>query len=158
MGLSVSEEESVKRSECNLSCWLVLPAARKRRERQNRTCLSCSKGLRGRGWKNVTSLLIVARVTSPGRMAWYILIGRKYEFGTKTVKIFLRQIIIWTSFCYNLKLARVLKVIEHGSDSGIDRRGRSSSKASRGVKSCYIIDWWYLLLAVSVVIKLSHDH
>ena len=29
----VSEEESVKKSECGLSCWLVLPAARKRRDR-----------------------------------------------------------------------------------------------------------------------------
>ena len=29
----VSEEESVKKSECGFSCWLVLPAARKRRER-----------------------------------------------------------------------------------------------------------------------------
>ena len=35
----VSEEESVKRSECGLSCWLVLPAARKRRERM--CALSC---------------------------------------------------------------------------------------------------------------------
>ena len=35
----VSEEESVKKSECGLSCWLVLPAARKRRERM--CTLSC---------------------------------------------------------------------------------------------------------------------
>ena len=35
----VGEEESVKKSECGLSCWLVLSAARKRRERMY--ALSC---------------------------------------------------------------------------------------------------------------------
>ena len=31
--LEISERESVKKSECGLTCWLVLPAARKQRER-----------------------------------------------------------------------------------------------------------------------------
>ena len=39
-------------------------------------------------------LFIVARGSDLGRMARNILIGRKYEFGTKIVKIFLRQTII----------------------------------------------------------------
>ena len=30
----VSEEESVKKSECALSCWVVFPAARRRKERK----------------------------------------------------------------------------------------------------------------------------
>ena len=32
--LEICERESVKKSECGLSCWVVLPAARKRRERK----------------------------------------------------------------------------------------------------------------------------
>ena len=31
--LEICESEPVKKSDCGLSCWLVLPAARKRRER-----------------------------------------------------------------------------------------------------------------------------
>ena len=94
------ERELVKKSECGLSCWLVFPAAWKRRERmcaltcwlacpaasqwwgwgreeEKRTGLSYSKGLRGKGWKNVTSPFYSCPGSDPGRMAWNILIGRK---------------------------------------------------------------------------------
>ena len=37
--LEICERESVMKSECGISCWLVLPAARKRRERMY--ALSC---------------------------------------------------------------------------------------------------------------------
>ena len=37
----------------------------------------------------LSRLFIVARGSDPGWMAWNILISRKYEFETKTVKIFL---------------------------------------------------------------------
>ena len=41
--LEICERESVKKSECGLSCWLVLLAARKRRERMCALscCLAC---------------------------------------------------------------------------------------------------------------------
>ena len=102
--LEICERESVKKSECGLSCWLFLPAARKRRERM--CALSCWQICPA--WKACVEerermlprLFIVPRESDPGRMAWNILISRKYEFGTKTVKIFLRQTIIWNSFCY----------------------------------------------------------
>ena len=45
----ISEEELVKRSECALSCWLVFPAARKRRERMCSVMLpglSCCLGVK----------------------------------------------------------------------------------------------------------------
>ena len=37
--LEICERESVKKSECGLSCWLVFPAAKKQRERMY--ALSC---------------------------------------------------------------------------------------------------------------------
>ena len=116
----VSEEESVKKSECGLSCWLVLPSARKWRERicalswlacpaasqrgsekrkTGKVCLAW-KACVEKGERMLPRLFIVAWGSDPGRMAWNILIGWKYEFGTKTVKIFLCQTIIWNSFCY----------------------------------------------------------
>ena len=102
----LSEEESVKKSECGLSCWLVLPAARKQRETgqvcpARKACVQEDKRMLPR-------LFIVARGSDPGRMAWNILIGQKYEFRTKTVKIFLCQTIIWNSFCYKMLFYRVL--------------------------------------------------
>ena len=110
--LEICERESVKKSECGLSCWLVLPAARKRRETM--CALSCwlacpaasqwgsekrktglvypaQKACVEEGERMLPHLFIVARGSDPGRMAWNILIGRKYDFGTKAVKIFLRQ-------------------------------------------------------------------
>ena len=105
----VGEEESVKKSECGHSCWLVLPAARKRRERM--CALSCwqvcptRKACVEEGERMLPRLFIIARGSDPSRIAGNILIGQKYEFGTKTVKIFLRQTIIWNSFCYNLNFS-----------------------------------------------------
>ena len=67
--------------------WLVLLLAsgEVRRGRQDRSV--CSKGLRGRASERMLPrLFIVARGSDPGRMAWNILIGRKYEFGTKQSK------------------------------------------------------------------------
>ena len=93
----VSEEESVKKSECDLSCCLVLPAVRKRRERNTGQVCPARKACAEEGERMLPRLFIVDR----GRIAWNIFIGRKYEFGTKTVKIFLRQTIIWNSFCCN---------------------------------------------------------
>ena len=90
MSVRVGEEESVKKSECGLSYWLVLPAARKRRERKTGQVCPARKAFVEEGERML-----------PRRMAWNILIIRKYEFGTKTVKIFLRQTIIWNSFCYS---------------------------------------------------------
>ena len=94
--------ESQWRRVCGLSWWLVLPAARKWRERM--CALSCWLACPARkagveeGKRMLPRLFIVARGSEPGRMAWNILIGRKYEFGNKTVKIFLRQTIIWNFF------------------------------------------------------------
>ena len=93
-------EESVE-SERALSCWLVLPAARKRRERKTGQVCPARKACVDEGERMLPRLFIDARGSDPGRMAWNILIGRKYEIRTKTVKIFLRQTIIWNSFCYN---------------------------------------------------------
>ena len=84
--------ESVKKSECGLWCWLVLPAARKQRERM--CALSCwmacpaRKACMEEGERMLPRLFMVARE----KMAWNIL----------TVKIFLCQTIIWNSFCYIL--------------------------------------------------------
>ena len=120
--LEICERESVNKSECGLSCCLVLPAARNRTERM--CALSCwlacpaacqwgsekrktgqvcpaRKACVEEGERMLTRLFIIARGNGPGRMAWNILIGRKYEFGAITVKIFLHQTIIWNSFCYN---------------------------------------------------------
>ena len=104
----VSEEESVKKSECGLSCWLVLPAARKQRERM--CALSCwlacpaasqwgseKTGQVSPAWK---ACMEEGKIMLPCRIAWNIFIGCKYEFRTKTVKIFWHQTIIWNSFCY----------------------------------------------------------
>ena len=69
----VREEESVKKSECGLSCWLVLPAARKRRERM--CALSCWKVCPARkacveeSERMLPRLFIVARGSDSGRMA-----------------------------------------------------------------------------------------
>ena len=78
----VSEEESVKKSECGLSCWLVVPAARKRRERM--CALSC--WLACLAWKAYVEeskrmlphLFIVSQGSDLGRVAWNILISQKY--------------------------------------------------------------------------------
>ena len=111
----VRESESVKKRECVcLSCWLGLPAARKRREIM--CALSCWQVCPARrtcveeGERMLPRLLIVARESDPSRMAWNILIGRKYEFGTKTVKIFLRQTIIWNSFCNRINKPSLNKI------------------------------------------------
>ena len=96
----VSEEESVKKSECGLSCWLVLPAARKQRERKTRQVCPALKACMEESERMLPRLFIISQRSDPGWMAWNILIGWKYEFGTKTVKIFLCQTIIWNSFCY----------------------------------------------------------
>ena len=107
---SFSEEESVKKSECGLSCWLVLPTARKSRERM--CALSCwqvcpaRKACMEDSERMLPRLFIVTWESDLDRIAWNILIGRKYEFGTKTVKIFLHQTIIWNSFCYKLLVLR----------------------------------------------------
>ena len=98
--LEIYVTESVKESECGLSCCLVLPAARKRRGRKTGQVCLARKAYVEEGERMLPRLFIVARGSGSGRMAWNILIGRKYEFGTKTVKIFLRQTIIWNSFCF----------------------------------------------------------
>ena len=51
--LEICERErgSVKKSECGLSCWLVLPVVRKRRERKTR--LDRSVLLERPAWKKV---------------------------------------------------------------------------------------------------------
>ena len=68
----VSEEESVKKSECGLSCWLVLPAVRKRR-RENAICrvdwsvlpLAGQEAIRGR--EMVSAAFYVAPGRWPGK-------------------------------------------------------------------------------------------
>ena len=95
MWVRVSEKESVKKRESGLSCWLVLPAARKRREcmcslscwlacpvanqreEKDKTGISCSKGLRGREWKNVT----LPFYSCPGK--WPGQNGMKYPHWSK---------------------------------------------------------------------------
>ena len=80
----VRERESQWRkvSECGLSCWLVFPAARKRRERMCAlSCwqgLSCPKGLRKReSERMLLCLFIVARGKWPGQN------GMKYSHWSK---------------------------------------------------------------------------
>ena len=80
-----------------------------KREEEDKIGLSGSKGLRGRGWKNVTSPFYSCPRKWPGQN------GKKYSHcskiwvRTKTVKIFLRQTIIWNSFCYTLHHITVYK-------------------------------------------------
>ena len=86
----VSEEVSL--SECGLSCWLVLPAARKRRERM--CALSCWLALsycwpvekREESEKWLARPFMLPRGGDLGRMASVILIGWKYA-TTITVKL-----------------------------------------------------------------------
>ena len=72
----VSEEKSVKKSECGLSCWLVLPAAWKQRERKTGQVYPARKACVEEDEKMLPRLFIVARGRDPGRMIWNILIGR----------------------------------------------------------------------------------
>ena len=123
----VNEEESGKKSEYGLSCWLVFPAAKRERMCALSYWLACSAVSQCGSVKRKTRqvcparkacveedeimlpcLFIVAQRSDPGKMAWNILIGRKYKFETKTVKIFLRQTRIWNSFCYNCVIPRNL--------------------------------------------------
>ena len=106
----ICERESVKKSQwrrVNVLChvdWLVLLLASGGSENRE-TGHACPdrKACVEEGERMLPRLFIVAKGSDPGRMAWNILIGRKYEFGTKTVKIFLSQTIIWNSFCYTLQ-------------------------------------------------------
>ena len=164
----VSEEESVKKSECGLSCWLVLPAARKRKERM--CALSCwlacpaashwgsKKGKTGQvcsarkacveeSERMLSCLCIVARGSDLGRMAWNILIGRKYEFGTKTVKIFLHQTIIWNSFCYNLNLIFIFLYIFWQTTYN---RERLNAKRPNPKYTCISMYAWLPVLPVEI--------
>ena len=87
--------------ECALSCCLACPVASQWGSEKRKTGQVCParKACEEAGERMLPRLFIVAQGSDPGRMAWNILIGRKYEFGTKTVKIFQRQTIIWNSFC-----------------------------------------------------------
>ena len=91
---------------CALSCWLASPATGQWWSEKEKTGQVCParKTTVEEGERMLPRLFIVIRGSDPGRMAWNILIGRKYEFGTKTVKIFLRQTIIWNSFSYTFIL------------------------------------------------------
>ena len=91
---------------CALSCWLACPAAGQCGSEKRKTGQVCParKACVEEGERMLPCLFIVARGSDPSRTACNILIGRKYEFGTKTVKIFLRQTIIRNSFCYSLFL------------------------------------------------------
>ena len=66
------EEESVKKSECGLACWLVLHATRKRRQRM--CTLSCwlafpaGKSCVEESERMLPRLFIVSRGSDPGRM------------------------------------------------------------------------------------------
>ena len=92
--LEICDRESVKKSNCGLSCWLILPAFSKRSERKTGQVFPARKACMEECERMLPRLFTVARGSDPGRMAGNILIGRKYEFGTKTVKIFLLQTII----------------------------------------------------------------
>ena len=78
--------------------WLV-----GKREEEERTGLSCLKGLHGRGWKNVTSPFYSCPRKWPGQNGMKYSRWSKIWVWDKTVKIFRRQTIIWNSFCYKLK-------------------------------------------------------
>ena len=77
----VSEEESVKKSECAPSCWLVFPAARKQREEYvfcHVDGLSCCwpVGKREEDEKWFAQPFMLPQGGDPNRMASVILIGR----------------------------------------------------------------------------------
>ena len=80
---------------------MVSHVARKSRERKTGQVCPARKACVEESERMLPHLFIVARGSDPDRMAWNILIGRKYEVRTKTVKIFLCQTIIWNSFCFS---------------------------------------------------------
>ena len=102
----ICKEESVKKSECGLSLWLVLPAARKQRERMCALscCLACPaasqwgskkrktgqvcsawKACVEEGERMLPCFFIVAQGSDTGRMAWNILIGQKYDQNSQNI-------------------------------------------------------------------------
>ena len=85
-----------KREEVFSVMLLVCPAASPWGSEKRKTGQVCParKACVKESERMLPRLFIVSRESDPGRMVWNILIGRKYEFATKTVKIFLRQTII----------------------------------------------------------------
>ena len=91
---------------CHVGWFVLLLASGEAKREKDRTSLSCSIGLHGRGWKTVTLPFYSCPGKSPGQNGMEYSHWSKIRIRDQTVKIFLRQKIIWNYFCYNFTQAK----------------------------------------------------